>query len=388
MASNKANFIILQLTRIFGLLVYMIATMVPKKKGLRLFGAWFGQDFSDNPKYIFLYAIKNHANDENYWLTKSKKIYDEMVLQDLPVVYCNSIRGVWLQFRAEAVVFSHSHWSEFIPFCLSRRTKRVQAWHGSPLKKIGKDDTYSNANSLSKKISNFAFPYLKERFDLVLATGAPDKSIFESAFDTCSDKVVITGYPRNDILPISAEFSAETPRKLLYLPTFRGKPGSNFKLLESNYFDIDEIDKYLLEKNCTLDIKLHPVQKVSDSVILKIRKSKCIDILTEKVDLYLLLGSYHGLITDYSSIFIDALVSNLKIYMLPIDMDEYLANDRLFYFNYLDVCPSEPAKSWRELLSYIFNEQYPVEQHLRMRNYFHLFCDGKSAPRSYVALCK
>ena len=37
------------------IMLYLTATVIPKNKKLWLFGAWNGQKFSDNPKYIFKY---------------------------------------------------------------------------------------------------------------------------------------------------------------------------------------------------------------------------------------------------------------------------------------------------------------------------------------------
>lgn len=380
--SNSVSFLVRQTIKALANFFYFFSCIIPKQKNLYLYSSWFGKSFSDNPKYLFLHAARQ-KNNKIYWITKSKVLYKELLSKEIQVVYAASPRGAWLQMRANAIVFSHSHCSEFYPFFIGRKTKRIQAWHGAPLKKIADDDSYSRRNDVRHRVSKILFPYLTERFDLIFAMGDPDRVIFARAFATSLNNVRVTGYPRNDALRISKSISSAPPRNLLYMPTFRGTPGSDFELLEMPHFDIKVVDDFLSKHQCSLDIKLHPVQSISAKTKLSIANSRNIKLISNNEDIYSLTSNYEGLITDYSSIFFDALLTGIKIYMLPIDRDFYLANDRELYYDYEDVCPSRPASSWNELLEYIFTEIYPVERYAALRSRFHRFTDTNSTERAY-----
>ncbi|CDG65347.1 MAG: hypothetical protein PWQ15_982 [Methanobacterium sp.] len=70
-------------------------------------------------------------------------------------------------------------------------------------------------------------------------------------------------------------------------------------------------------------------------------------------DVYKILPFTDYLITDYSSVYFDYMLLNKPIIFAPFDIDDYIKNDREFYYNYNDVTPGPKAYNWKEVLKYI-----------------------------------
>ena len=184
--------------KLFLNLIYFIASLVPRNRTLWLFSCWSGADFLDNPKYIFNeLKTRDSLGIKAFWLVKKRKKFFELSNRGIDVIYAYSLKGIWSQLRAGVVVFTHSVNNEYLSYLISHRVKRVQTWHGIPIKKIGYDDENSTPKEIIA-IWNRAFPYISDHLDLVLAASEEDSKIYASAFNIGVDKVVITGYPRND----------------------------------------------------------------------------------------------------------------------------------------------------------------------------------------------
>lgn len=378
-------FLINQLYKLILNIVYFFSCCVPKNKNVWLFGAWQGEKFSDNPLFIYKYTLKQ-KEIKAFWIVKNKNLYRIMSADGYPVAYAKSLIGIWLQLRAGAIIFTHSHWSEFYACCIGHKTKRIQAWHGAPLKKIGYDDYYARKSTLRTNIGRCIFKYLDDKCDLIFATGESDKKIFEGAFNVLPEDVVITGYPRNDVFSLDVKKTAVKASKLLYMPTFRGQPGSEFPLLTADFFDHAAINSKLTINNTHLYIKLHPVQKLNDETINLIGGLSNVHLLEDRRDIYSFILDFDALITDYSSIFFDFLLSGRPIYMLPIDIVTYLQKERDFYYDYYRISPSKPMMSWDKLIDYIFLQQYPVERHHSLVRKVHFYLDANSTQRAYQAI--
>ena len=71
-------------------------------------------------------------------------------------------------------------------------------------------------------------------------------------------------------------------------------------------------------------------------------------------------------------------------------MEEYIKNDREFYYNYEDVTPGPKAKNWNEVLCYIEEAVKHPEKYSnareKTRKFFHRYADGKSSERVFEAI--
>ena len=50
---------------------YFFSFIIPIDKNLWVFGAWFGEKYADNSKYLFEYVNENHTEIRAVWLTQN-----------------------------------------------------------------------------------------------------------------------------------------------------------------------------------------------------------------------------------------------------------------------------------------------------------------------------
>ncbi|MCE7697904.1 MAG: CDP-glycerol glycerophosphotransferase family protein [Methanobacterium paludis] len=171
--------------------------MIPKNENLWVFGAWFGEKYADNSKYLFEYVNENRPEIRAVWLTKNKEAMKLIKEKGYEVYLKNSIKGYGLSFKAGTGILSNSI-NDVIPYTCGRM-KIIQLWHGSPLKKIMMDNTKTHLFQ-NKLILNL-FPFFKKDYTakMYIAPSEEVKNRIVSAFRVTDQKVKITGYPRNDV---------------------------------------------------------------------------------------------------------------------------------------------------------------------------------------------
>jgi CDP-glycerol glycerophosphotransferase len=244
--------------------IYWVFSIFPKRRNLWLFSAWQGLRYSDNSRYLYEH-VRNKKSIQAYWLTKSRAHALQLNHSGVNAVYSYSLRGILLQASAGVIFFTHSANDEFVTWALSLRTKRVQLWHGIPLKKVGISNKAKKWRVM-KLIRRLIFkPYRLDQIDLMIAAGLYDKNIYIKDFGLSDNIVRVTGLPRTDVLYAKAEKIADRVkfriRNILYCPTFRGSPGSVFTLFKDSNFPFEMINAKLAEAGVALHIKLHPVNK-------------------------------------------------------------------------------------------------------------------------------
>ncbi len=353
--------------------IYWFSFFIPKSKKIWVFGAWFGNKYTDNSKALYEYTL-NYKEIKAIWLTHNKKVYSELKQKQYRVYYINSFLGYYYGARARYIFVStgihdvnkYVTCSQFI----------VQLWHGTPLKKILSDDKFN----LQKKsiLKQFIFPFNYPKYDLISATSELVKEIYLGAF-TSYNEIKVLGYPRNDIL-----LENKVPNKniITYLPTHRGEGnGSIAKIF--NDFNIDKLNIELGKLNYTLLIKLH----YYDLDQINYQNRENINFINYDCDLYDLLARTDILITDYSSVYFDFLLTQRPIIFAPFDIDEYLSKDRELYFNYEEVTPGPKCYNWEEVISAIKKivlEGNEFEEELRIiNNKFNYYQDKESSKRIF-----
>lgn len=332
-------------------------SLIPKSKKVWVFGAWFGKKFADNPKYFFNY-IKDlpEGTIKPIWICKDHeliKIVTSKYHNDIDIYHHMSLLGIYYQLTASVTFVGHSISSDLNPWFISFSTKRIQMWHGIPLKKIGFDDELSTRTWHK---SNFFKLLSNDYYDYILSSGNLVSTLFSSAFDIPLNKVVETGFPRNDGLLINK--SSIGPKdylkksKFIYMPTFRDNMGDEISLFSEMYnFSFVKLEKFLDENDIELSLRVHPVNRPPEFILNLIETSQNIN-LSEDDDIYETLDTYDCLITDYSSIMFDYCLTKKPIIFSPFDLNKYLTVDRKMYFNYSDITAGYPiATDWNELMA-------------------------------------
>lgn len=333
-----------------------LISLLPKRKSVWVFGAWFGKSFSDNPKYMYQYVSSLSDSDIlPVWITKDVLLAESLKKQGVNAYHHKSLLGIYYQAIAKVALVSHSIGSDLNPAFIGYNTIRVMLWHGVGLKKVGYDD--KRANDKNKVLFRFPrlLPFLiNERYDMVISTGELCSASFSTAFNIPLERIKATGFPRNDVfLKEGKSKEINSLYKVIYMPTFRGGAGEQFDLFESFGFDASTVESTLSKNNIELWIRTHPVNKPSSAFLENIKDSQRIKISTVS-DIYEEIDDYDCLITDYSSIMFDFSISKKPILFAPFDLERYLKKDREHYFPYSSVASSESSsESWPSLMDKI-----------------------------------
>ena len=368
-------------------LIFLLSCLVPRRRDLWLFGAWMGRRYSDNPKYIFRHVREHVPDVEALWIVKDRSLHAELRDAGVPVARALSPRGVWSQLRAGLVVFTHSVPDEYHSPLIAPWALRVQTWHGMPIKKIGYDDNTQQRSRASVLVRSLLFPCDLDRCDLVIAGGEDDAEKYRSAFNVRPADVRITGYPRNDELLRCATPPAagREPRRAIYMPTLRGAPGSEFELLRTSGFDFGRADEALQSAGWHLSVKLHPVQALSPEDRRSLDRAEHMDALPSEMDLYSRVGTFDALITDFSGVYFDFLITGKPIVMAPFEIERYLERDRELYYEYEDICPDAPCRTWDEVFARLTELRYaegpPSARYTSLQRRFHRYLDASSSAR-------
>lgn len=349
----------------------------PINKKVVCFGSMLGRAFIDNPKYFFLYLISN-KNYICFWFTSSKKLYKHLKNKGYNVIYNYSFKAIRILRSAGYIITAWDLTGDYIPISFSNKSIILQTWHGNQFKKIFADigfplkgvNTYENYFLLSpsKNINKFLI----------------------SAFQINPNKILLTGFPRNDIFYKADEnfkkflkkkynISEEFEKIILYAPTFREyELTAKFPLSDE---DLIELNKFLQESNTLLINKSHFWNK-------KVSFSSFKNILTinKFVDTQELIIISDMLITDYSTIFFDFVLIKKSVILFPYDLEEYLRYPGI-YHKLEDIAVGPIVKTGRELIKALrtTSDWIPKfgEKMIKVRNEFWDFQDGKSSERLY-----
>lgn len=389
------------------ILINLLARLIPKDNKTWLFSSWHGRKYADNSRFIFEYALKNDDSLNVYWMCKTLQLKKELRKLGLPVCYCLSLKGIYLHLIASRVIMSHSvHW-EYYPALLSSNTKRIQAWHGTPIKKIGYDNLLAEKSLYRDWISRWLFFYNIDHFDLILSNSEFYRQIYSSAFRTDISRVLVTGSPRDDgLMNRTGSLSVESMNKnegasqsegyppggltILYAPTLRGAAYSYFSGFDSGGWDFSVVDKYLGEINATLIVKLHPAQLITQKDISTIELCNNIFYSRPSDGLINLESEVSVLVTDYSGIYFDFLLTDKPIFFYIPDEEQFLEHDRDLYLTANELSALIPARDAETLLNqihdYVQTKTYDFRRLQDLRARFHSFSDGCNSERAFIAI--
>lgn len=370
--------------------IYWISRLVPKNKNIWIFGAWFGEQYNDNSKYLFEYVNQYQPQIKAIWLSKNKEVINRIRAKGYIAYHSYSITGFAYSSLAKICIVNHGivDVNKFVPPSFI-----INLWHGIPLKKIMYDDLInrSNSNVYIKNLKKIIFPFTRypENSKMMIACAQEDQKNISTAFKIPIQNVKITGYPRNDALFIKKMTKSSEKFNVLYAPTHRRGGKINIANLLLN--DIFEINKKLNSINGYLNIKLHFCHQNESRYLENIIQNnhlenvKVLNDNNTNGDIYSYLNNFDVLITDYSSIYFDYLLTDKPIIFAPFDYDDYISNDREHYYDYNAVTPGPKCINWEEVCEWIksFKENpflYQKEREI-IKNKFHMYKDGNSAKR-------
>lgn len=233
---------------------------------------------------------------------------------------------------------------------LHKKRLIINLWHGVPLKKIALLDP-----NLKKAARIYFKKIFSENYTCILTTSHELIPLMARSFAVSEDKIKVWGQPRNDGLfqkndcrEILGQLFPDLPeytKTVLYAPTFRDY--GQVQLFPFKDFDQKQLEAFLDEKNMLLFIRTHVAEQGSAAPYL----GKRIRFLgnEQAEDVTGILNIFDCLITDYSSIYVDYLLTDKPMIFLPYDRQQYL-DGRGMNFDYDDVTPGPKPETFNDFL--------------------------------------
>ena len=236
----------------------------------------------------------------------------------------------------------------------------VQLWHApGAFKKFGASTDFESREILEK---------ISKKTNYLIITSDNIKDYYSQAFQMPLSKIYPIGLPRldyyfenHDVDKLKNNFKAKfnispEAKIILYAPTFRENQEYNNVF---DYFNLDEFNR-VLGNEYVLALRLHP--KIKDFIGRDIKSSgKYIDVSDFESEQELMLIS-DLLITDYSSIMIEYSILNKPIIFFTYDFDNYLNNERGFYFDFKKTVPGNVVHTSSQLIETIASGDFSTDK--------------------------
>jgi CDP-glycerol glycerophosphotransferase len=354
--------------------------IVPKTMFFESFG---GNTVSSSPKEIDRAVASLDPEIKRVW---SVRDYSVPVPDGAHAVVVGSEE--WMRWLATSeVLVNNNNFPHY--FRKANQQKYIQTWHGTPLKKIGDDVPGAN---LSLRYRALMKKEAGQEWDLLLAQSPWAAEHLSRAFDY-GGPIFYKGYPHNDVLndrergeqirrKVKQVYGLRDSQKVvLYAPTWR----DNLKDPSGVYSRVDflglEAAAAALGDSFVILYRGH-----ANSVFAKQNKmpSGVIDV-TLHPDVNDLILVSDMMLTDYSSIMFDYVVTGKPIAFVAPDLTQYRDETRGFYFDFEAEAPGpifstgEAAVSWIRDLSRSSHEH--SERYARFVDKFAPMDDGDAVQR-------
>ena len=355
---------------------------------LIIFGSVGGKAFIGNPKYIYQY-LKENTDYKLIFFAQSKNVKNKLENEGIRAINRHSIKAIKILRKARAVFISHGY-EDVLPIKFSPKSIVIYTGHGGGIKIKGKNPyhqkyIYSNWTKILRvKLREH------EYLDYVVSPSGSEKplKIWSNMLQYPLDRILPTGYPRNDIffaddpsLKIKFKDRYDIPKNIqriiLYAPTYR----EIFSMKEPfTTVDKKKLDDLCKNTNSILLIKGHVKEK-----IIKFKDLENIKQVIGDSDTQELLYITDVLITDYSTIFHDFLLLNRPILLYTYDYDEYVSKRWIYYDHLEEVAPGPLIYNFNHLYEALKNiDKIKAEydkKRIELRNYFNKYNDGNSSER-------
>lgn len=342
-------------------------------------------DFCDSTKSLYEYLIQNGYNNKYkiYWLVQNPKAFKDIKVKNVKFLNRKKIdfKAIFIRFCAEYCIYTH----DFIGNKYNKKQKRIFTTHAA----------------MPIKNSSGMFPNIKY-LTHILGTSEMCVHYRNICLDGDLNQYQITGLPRNDELFIKDKTILNRlnikNKFIIWMPTFKhhasGKR-NDFKSQKINKDvslltkdNIDKLNKSLKQSNITLIIKPHPSQDLS---FMQVQTTENIlfvtnqELTAKNISLYQLMALSDGLITDFSSVYLDYLLVNKPIAFDLTDQAKYKKGIGYIMDTPEDFMPGVKIKSIKDMLQFITTikdktDNYKNERKL-LCNKVHKFKDNNSSKR-------
>lgn len=318
----------------------------------------YNYNFDDNVRAVFE-EVKNDKEIKKVVLYRNKLIDVEGENVEIFPLYSREAQEYLL--KSSRLFVKHSPTIN-IPFPLDwEKHKFINLWHGIPLKRIGVA-SLDMQNNLHSIINN----HNKKCYSVIASSDIDRLAMSTSFYPLKYSDVWLTGLPRHDFILqdenklsshlknelINIDKIIDSKKFILYAPTFRNtQDDSYFSFTEENK---KELYGFLEKNDIMLGIREHMADtKHSYSTTLvhplifdagsKIFEN--IEILYRKADM---------LVTDYSSCFIDYMLTNKPMISFAYDYENYSEKERGTFYDLDFVFPGDICTSFDDLIKSLY----------------------------------
>lgn len=279
-------------------------------------------------------------------------------------------RSNYYYARAKYAIFSHRNNIVFAP---RKGQYNFNLTHGVPIK------------------DSIGLHMPQENVTDILATSDSAGQLLIDTYLEGEGKIRVLGYPRNDRL-VTSTFKTDE-KYIVWLPTYRklntllAEDEYDFFPLSPTISDIEKLDEKLSTLGIKLYIKPHPAQKIEyKDLTLNMVQFITDDFVAEKnIHLYDFLSQSVGLITDYSSVYVDYLLTDKPVIFTFDDIEEYTRDWGFLVSDIYEYTPGPKVYDIEQLTEEISNIANGIDNHVdhrsRISDEFHYYKDGDSSKR-------
>lgn len=347
-------------------------------------------DYSDNTYAVYQEMLKEKLNKDFkfVWIVNDKSKYKDIKIKNVKFINKNSkgfdrLKISYYRHFAQFIIDSNDYIKK-----LNKNQFRIFLTHGAFIKVpmiYGKDcgeaDVIASLSNYFSKINKECYC---QKNDNSLAIGFPRN---DALFEKC-DKKIFEEIPYNKLI--------------VWLPTYRNHKAFssddnkhymnivfNFGIpVIENENELLDLNQKLVEKKEILIVKLHPAEDDSKIKKMCLSNIKLIDddwLKKNDITLYQLLEKSDALITDYSSVYYDYLLTEKMIGIAAPDINEYRKNVELLFDDMESNIPGEYIYTYIDLLNFFDNvstgNDLKYEERKEKINLYHRYNDGNSAKR-------
>ncbi|WP_158681714.1 CDP-glycerol glycerophosphotransferase family protein [Microbulbifer pacificus] len=257
---------------------------------------------------------------------------------------------------------------------VNKKGRRIELWHASGAIKSVANTSYNSVSgdfvivSPSDDMREKYARYFNVNVNKVRALGVPKTDKLLCAVD--SKKLIDDFFKENALL--------HGKKIYLFAPTFRGQWPNN--VWYSSKLDFSKIASMLEDDEVVL-VKLHPaIDRYAGWHDVEFVENKVINAHSFSIDQ--LLAVSEAVVSDYSSIVFDAVLSNKKMVLYAEDIDLYNIDRGITYdYRALAPCPLMEEPDELKLLEYLRAESFDQHSYDLYKSIFLNKCDGMATSR-------
>lgn len=346
---NTAKKIFRKILIILGnLMVGLVGIFFRRDKKVILIGAWMGTKFADNSRFLYQYLFE-HKEQLNLkkviWVTRNEELNKRLNDMGYESYLCGTKESRYWHLKAGIHIICNAAYEVMgkqpdIDTKYSFGAIKINLWHGTgALKAVGssanlyRNETGEGVQKVKNVISGNALLCSLSSLGAwgncyQIATAPIQVETLGINFGRPASKCIITSYSRNCPCPRLLSEEKEVLKQMrsyrhviLYLPTFRTNSDFSFSGLA------EEMEELLCEHDILWIEKAHSADMTNQG---NDKSSKYILRLAPEFDINILLPYITMLITDYSSVRMDAMYHEKATLFYVPDFEEYKNGDNGF----------------------------------------------------------